>query len=244
MFIPLYDNNPLRHVLRPYVNYALLSFTIVAFFVTGGFNESAIDTAALGLGFVPSLAHAFPAASSQFVPVPVTYVSYAFLHADWLHLLGNMAFLWVFGDNVEDALGHIRYLLFYLVCAVVAAFVHSFIFPTSPAPLIGASGAVAGVVGAYLVLHPRVKLWILLLGRLPLRVSAMWALGGWIAFQAFNLVAASPEDSTAWWAHAGGLVTGAALIVVLRRPGVVLLDRRALPRPEVPDAASKRRGSA
>lgn len=228
MFIPLHDDNPLRHLPRPYVNYALIAVTVICFLATGGLGTG-IDTAAVGLGFIPSVANDVVFAP-QYVPSGATYVTYAFLHADWLHLLGNMAFLWVFGDNIEDALGHIRYLVFYVACAALAAAAHSFVHPDSSAPLIGASGAVAGVVGAYLVLHPRVKLWILLLGRIPLRLSAMWVLGGWIAFQFFNVFAATEADSTAWWAHIGGLAAGAVLIVVLRRPGVVLFDSD-LPRP-------------
>ena len=225
MFIPLHDDNPLEHLSRPYVNYALIAVTIVCFVITGGFSQSAVNSMAVGFGFIPSIANELGPFSPQYVPGPATYVTYAFLHADWLHLLGNMAFLWVFGDNVEDALGHAKYLVFYVVCAAAAAFAHALFNVGSVAPLIGASGAVAGVVGAYLVLHPRVKLWILLLGRIPLRLSAMWVLGGWIAFQVFNVFAAADGDEVAWWAHIGGLIAGAGLIVVLRRPGVPLLDQ-------------------
>jgi membrane associated rhomboid family serine protease len=230
MFIPLHDDNPLRRLSRPYVNFTLIGATVVCFLLTGGFDASAVDVAAVGFGFIPAVANGLEAVSPQYVPAPVTYVTYAFLHADGLHLLGNMAFLWVFGDNIEDALGHVRYLAFYFACAVAAAFAHSFFNWESPAPLIGASGAVAGVVGAYLVLHPRVKLWILFLGRLPLRLSAMWVLGGWAILQAFSVLVAAEEDATAWWAHLGGLAAGAGLIVVFRRPGVALLDRN-VPKP-------------
>lgn len=224
MFIPLRDANPLRHVRQPYVNYAIIGTTVVAFFLTGGFDQYAVQNAAMGFGFIPALANDNAAGSPQSVPEVATYLTYAFLHADWLHLAGNMLFLWVFGDNIEDALGHIRYVGFYVVCAAFAAFAHSLIAPASVAPLIGASGAVAGVIGAYLVLHPRVKLWILAFGRIPLRLSAMWVLGFWILLQVFNLAIAEPDDAVAWSAHIGGLVAGAALIVVLRRPGVPLFD--------------------
>lgn len=230
MFIPLHDDNPLEHLPRPYVNYALIGVTVVCFFLTGGFDATAINVAAVGFGFIPSVSNGLEAVSPQYVPGPATYVTYAFLHGDWLHLLGNMAFLWVFGDNIEDALGHVRYFVFYLVCAVAAAFAHALFNPASTAPLIGASGAVAGVVGAYLVLHPRVKLWILLLGRIPLRLSAVWVLGGWIVFQAFNILTAAEGDEIAWWAHIGGLIAGAGLIVIFRRPGVTLFDTN-LPKP-------------
>lgn len=229
MFIPLHDDNKLRYVTRPYINYAIMASTILAFFMTGGFDQYAVENAAIGLGFIPTVVNDFepmPAAYYQ-VPEDATYVTYAFLHADWLHLAGNMAFLWVFGDNIEDAMGHIRYVLFYLACAAGAAFVHGYVNYASPTPLIGASGAVAGVVGAYLMLHPRVKLWVLAFGRIPLRLSAAWVLGAWVLFQVYNILVANGDEAVAWWAHIGGLILGAFLIVVLRRPGVPLFGRHA-----------------
>jgi membrane associated rhomboid family serine protease len=228
MFIPLYDSNPLRYLTRPYCNYALIALTFVTFLMSGGFDRLAVESAAVGWGFIPSVVNDFEELPASYGAIPenATYLTYAFLHADILHLLGNMAFLWVFGDNVEDALGHIRYLLFYIACAAAAAFTHALINPVSPYPLIGASGAVAGIVGAYLVLHPRAKLWILAFGRIPLRLSARWVLGGWALFQVFNIIIAVPEEAIAWWAHLGGMVAGALLIIVLRRRGVALFDRR------------------
>ena len=111
------------------------------------------------------------------VPERLTLLSYMFFHGDILHLAGNMLFLWVFGDNVEDAMGHIKFLIFYLACGVIAGLVHAWVVPTSDAPLIGASGAVAGVIAAYLMLHPRVRVWVLALKAIPLRISAAFALG-------------------------------------------------------------------
>jgi membrane associated rhomboid family serine protease len=141
MFIPLYDSNPLRYLTRPYCNYGLIALTCLTFLMSGGFDRLAVESAAVGWGFIPSVVNDFEdlPASYGAIPENATYLTYAFLHADILHLLGNMAFLWVFGDNVEDALGHIRYLLFYVACAAAAAFTHSFINPVSPYPLIGAS---------------------------------------------------------------------------------------------------------
>jgi membrane associated rhomboid family serine protease len=135
-----------------------------------------------------------------------------------------MLFLWVFGDNVEDALGHGRYLLFYLICGVVAGLTHVFMLPTSKLPLIGASGAVAGVIGAYLVLHPRVRVWVLAFRFIPLKISAAWVLGVWVATQV-AMVLLKQSDQVAWWAHIGGVATGALLILFMRRPGVPLFDR-------------------
>ena len=123
------------------------------------------------------------------VPEDLTYLTYAFLHADIFHLGGNMLFLWVFGDNIEDALGHFRFLVFYLLCAIGGAAFHGFLDPASEMPLIGASGAIAGIVSAYLVLHPRVKIWILAFGRIPLRIPAWIALTLWIGFQVLMFAA-------------------------------------------------------
>jgi membrane associated rhomboid family serine protease len=136
MFIPLYDYNPLRHVARPYINYALIVLTTLSFFVTGGFDQYAVENAAVGYGFIPSVVNDLEDLPATYVRVPedATYLTYAFLHANWLHLGGNLLFLWVFGDNVEDALGHARYVLFYASCAIAAALVHSIVNPASTAP--------------------------------------------------------------------------------------------------------------
>jgi membrane associated rhomboid family serine protease len=229
MFIPLYDQNRLRYVKRPYVNYGLIAFTTLAFFMTGGLSPEAVDNAAIAYGFIPSVVNGYEDLPIEYVAVPetATYVTYAFLHAGFMHLLGNMAFLWVFGDNIEDALGHVRYLVFYLLCAAGSAAVFSFMDPDLNGPLIGASGAVAGVVGAYLVLHPRVRLWVLVLGRIPIGLSAMWLLSAWVLFQVFNVATAAEDDAIAWWAHVGGVVVGAALVVPFRRRGVKLFDWNA-----------------
>lgn len=227
MFLPLHDANPLIHVTRPYVNWTLIAVTIAVFVifqtpVAPGYSE--VFPASFGV--IPSVlfeTRALPP-DLQFIPADWTLVSYAFFHGGWMHLLGNMLFLWVFGDNIEDALGHIKYLFFYLLSAAGGGYAHAFLYPTSDAPLIGASGAVAGVVAAYLMLHPRVKVWVLALGRIPIRLSAMWVLGAWVLMQFYNVFAAT-ESEVAWIAHIGGLVSGAVLVLVLKRPGVALFDR-------------------
>ena len=137
------------------------------------------------------------------MPERFTLVTYMFLHGSWIHLLGNMLFLWVFGDNVEDAMGHLRFIMFYLMCGIFAAVVHSWIMPKSDLPLIGASGAVAGIISAYLILHPKVKVWVLALWRIPIKITAYWALGFWILAQFANLLF-DTEESVAWGAHIGG----------------------------------------
>ena len=226
MFIPLYDHNPLRSISRPYVNYALIATTVLAFFATGGIDPEAVQRAAVGLGFIPSVANGidYIEPGLEVVPEQVTYVSYAFLHVNLLHMAGNLLFLWVFGDNVEDALGHARYFLFYLLVAAAGAGAHNLHDPFSQVPLIGASGAVSGVVAAYLVLHPRVKIWILAFGRIPLRLTARTVIVAWALFQLLNLYLATAGEDVAWWAHVGGFAGGILLVLVLKRRNVAILD--------------------
>ena len=232
MFIPLHDDNPLANLTRPWVNYGLIAITVLAFFVTGGADTDEIREAAFSFGLVPSVVNDIRELPADYVVIPetATYFTYAFLHANFLHLAGNMLFLWVFGDNIEDAVGHLRYLAFYLLAAAGGGLAHSLLNSGSSLPLIGASGAIAGIVGAYLLLHPRVKLWVLLLGKIPFRLSAVYVLVAWAAFQVANLFISAPGDeNVAWWAHIGGFIAGGLLILVLRRPGVVLLDRDMAP---------------
>ncbi len=226
MFIPIHDANPLRHVQFHYATVGLIALNMAVFIVRAATGAATGDAGMLAFALVPlefsggGLAAAVPGG----VPEPATLLTYAFFHADVWHLLGNMVFLWVFGDNVEDALGHARFVAFYALCAIAAGIMHIAVDPRSPIPLVGASGAVAGIVAAYFMLHPRVRLWVLFLGKIPLRISALWALGAWVALQFWNALAAGP-GGVAWWAHIGGLIAGAVLIVVLRRPGVSLFDR-------------------
>jgi membrane associated rhomboid family serine protease len=162
--------------------------------------------------------------------IPVLSVLFSmFLHGGWLHLLGNMLFLWVFGNNIEDRLGRVRFLLFYLFCGYVAAYGFALANPDSTQPLIGASGAVAGVLGAYLVLYPRAKVWSLVpfLLFLPLRLPAWLVLGLWFVLQwAYSAgIAVSGAGSVAYVAHVFGFVVGALLALPLR-------GRKPPPRPE------------
>jgi membrane associated rhomboid family serine protease len=121
-------------------------------------------------------------------------------------------------------MGHMRFLVFYLLCGIFAGLTHALVSVPSDIPMIGASGAVAGVIAAYLMLHPHVRVWVLVLYRLPLRVSAGFALAVWILLQFVNIYT-DASSNTAWWAHIGGLIAGAVLVVFMRRPGVPLFDK-------------------
>ncbi len=229
MFFPVHDYNPLKSIPFQYVTVALIAINVVVFFMTiGAVDMSMVGSFAVVPGELTSegLGSANPADRFDGFPLPErwTLITYMFLHGDILHLVGNMAFLWVFGDNVEDALGHVRFLIFYLLCGVLAALTHTFVTNNPDVPLIGASGAVSGVVAAYLMLHPRVRMWVLVARVIPLRITAAWALGAWIAMQFVNALLPT-QTAVAFWAHVGGVIAGAILVLIMRRPGVKLFDQ-------------------
>lgn len=230
MFIPLHDANYLRHIRLQYVTLAIIVANCLVWFFFGStiiVGKQTIQAAIFSFGFIPAVANGYASLPDTFPHLPeyATYVTYAFMHADFMHLAGNMLFIWVFGDNVEDAMGHFRFIVFFLLCAAAGALAHSLFRPESTSPLIGASGAAAGVIAAYVLLHPNVKIWILALGRIPLRLSALWVIGAWILFQVANLVL-STGDPVSWDAHVGGIVAGAILLPLFKRREVPLFDRK------------------
>ena len=229
MFVPIHDANDLRHIRLQMVTLGLIAANVIIYLTTAmdGLDSEAVLETVYGLGYIPAVAngHLDLAPALAIVPDAATYITYAFLHGGLLHLAGNMAFLWVFGDNVEDAMGHVRFLLFYLVCAAAAAMAHGFLYPFSEVPLIGASGAASGVVAAYLLLHPRVRLWVLVFGRIPVPVPAYLALIAWIAYQ-FGMLVIDIGGEVSWAAHAGGIVAGLVLLPLMKRRDVPLFDRR------------------
>ena len=221
MFLPLHDDTVLKVIRFQYVTGMLLVANVAIFLFThyaaGGTREAALAT---GLGTIPALitANSTLDPALRMVADEVTLVSYMFIHGGWLHLASNMAFLWVFADNIEDAFGHVGFLLFYLVCGVMAGLAHIFMVPTSQAPLIGASGAVAGILAAYLVLFPKARVWVLLFMRLPMRIPAFWVLTGWFVLQVLALFATQTgkDVTVAFAAHVGGFLAGLSITLVLR----------------------------
>jgi membrane associated rhomboid family serine protease len=229
LFIPLRDDNSLKSIHFQYVTVGLIAVNILVFILeVSGLSHAAVASFAVTprelLGGTALLAPSSFSEDGYAIGEEATLLTYMFFHADVFHLVGNMLFLWVFGDNVEDAMGHLRFLVFYLACGVFAALFHAWMLPDSDLPLIGASGAVAGVIAAYLMLHPRVGVWVLAFKVIPLRITAGLALGVWIALQVV-MVAMPDMGPVAWWAHIGGLIAGAVLIFFMRRPGVPLFDR-------------------
>jgi len=233
VFVPIHDRNPLKSIQYQYVTVTLIILNVAIYVLLQVLPMSLANEGTAAFALIPAeFIQRNPLMDSEIIipagtfPVPerFTLVSYMFLHGNFIHLAGNMLFLWVFGDNVEDAMGHVRFLMFYTMCGIFAGVVHIWAMPHSTTPLIGASGAVSGIITAYLMLHPKVKTWVLAFWWIPLRISAAWALGFWAGLQVFNAIASS-GNNVAWWAHVGGLVSGALLILFMRRPGVRLFDK-------------------
>ena len=226
MFVPILDDAPVRRIRRPWITYGFVAAcTLIYVVFQSGWVLAERSGAVVSLGLIPSVlfGDAVLPAGYEVVPAWTTLITSLFLHGGFLHLAGNMLFLWVFGDNVEDDLGHLRYAVFLILCGVGAGIAHAVGADNPDAPLVGASGVVAGVVAAYVMLHPQVKVWVLLFYRVPLRLRAFWIIGAWGVFQAGNALIAG-ESQVAWWAHVGGFVTGAVLVAALKRPDVRLFD--------------------
>ena len=227
MFLPLHDRNAIRHIRFAYVNYALIGLTIACFLAQSALSPIGFEQAVIDWGMIPVVVRDLYPQPLPWLPDWAMLLTYTFLHADWLHLLTNMLFLWVFGDNIEDALGHLRYALFYLLCAALAALAHLAFNLDGNGPLIGASGAVAGVMGAYILLYPHARVFVLarIIIPIPLPVPAFWMLGFWVATQIFYVVVGA-DEGVAWWAHIGGFAAGMVLAAALKRRGVLLWGGR------------------
>ena len=220
MFIPLHDNTPLRVIRFQLVTVLIIAANVVIYLTTGAFtSDQVLMAVATGYGLVPGeLTGLAPVAAFDPIPEPFTLITYQFLHAGWMHLISNMLFLWVFADNIEDAFGHVAFAMLYLLCGIMGGLAHVVMAPGSLAPLVGASGAVSGVLGAYLMLYPKARVWILLFMRLPLRIGALWVLGGWFLLQLVSLLMTEAgEVGVAWWAHIGGFLSGLAITWAIRR---------------------------
>lgn len=238
MFVPIHDDNPLRTIGFPFVTVSIIVINVLVYLLeltpqgqVAAASFAIVPSELFQVGIFGGPANGIRDALA--VPESYTLLTYMFLHGDPFHLIGNMLFLWVFGDNIEDAMGHLKFLAFYLLCGVGgglahAALMHGWNPAAAHVPLIGASGAVAGVIAAYLMLHPYVRVWVLAFRIIPLRISAMFALGAWVLSQ-FVMALIPEAGPVAWWAHIGGILAGAILMPLMRRPGVVLFDRGLRP---------------
>ena len=228
--LPLYDDNPKTR--RPTITAGLIAACAIVFLWQLGLDANASEDATLSYGMVPAVLFGYAElpARLQAVPPAATLITSMFLHGGLLHLLGNMLYLWIFGKGVESALGPMRFLALYVLCGAAAALTQALTDPAAEVPMIGASGAIAGILGAYLVLQPRsnvvVLLWIIIFVRL-ITLPAVIVLGIWFALQLLSALSMQPgEAGVAFWAHVGGFLVGMALVLVLRPPGVSILQAR------------------
>ena len=221
MVVPLYDDNPFTQPVKPIVTWCLIVANLAVFFYEVGASQSGLDRLIDTYSLTPAaLSGDMPARG--WVPATATLVTYQFFHSDLMHLLGNMIFLWVFGDDIERALGRARYLVFYLLCGIIGGLVFVLNDWHSRIELIGASGAIAGVVIAYVMLRPCAKITVLL-GIIPLRISAYWVIGLFVVTQLWSLGAASKSE-VAYWCHFGGMLAGGVLFPLLKPAHVKLFE--------------------
>lgn len=231
MFIPLHHGQVLKRIPFQLVTAGLICFCVIVFFYQANLMPPQFITFIFQYGAIPSVVlgeHTVDPAINPFPPT-LTLLSSLFVHGGWWHLTTNMVFLYVFGAMVEDAMGHWQFLIFYLLCGVLATLLYVTGDNSSVQPLVGASGAVSGVIVAYLALHPRVKLWGLAFGAIPLKLPVWVFVGCWIALQFYNVFIGTDQKvegaNVAWLAHVGGLIAGAVLLPFFKRPEIKLFQR-------------------
>jgi membrane associated rhomboid family serine protease len=246
---PYHDENVTQRTA--YISYALIGVNVLVWLaIQGAGSTIPLARSVCELGLIPGeLTGRLPPGT----PFPMgeglvcltdpghqvgNVLSSMFLHGGWMHLLGNMWFLWIFGNNIEDSMGHARFVVFYLLCGVAAALAQVIVNPDSGIPMVGASGAISGVMGAYLILYPRVRVWTMVpIGFFltSIALPAWTMLLYWIAIQTFGgLIGILGEErgGVAFWAHVGGFVAGVVLIKLFARPGDVAAHRSHRWRPE------------
>jgi membrane associated rhomboid family serine protease len=213
--IPLYDDNP--RVRLPVVTILLIAVNVVVFIYELSLGPAQQTTFMRLYGLVPSHVGAALQSGAGMGPALQTLFTSMFIHSGWMHIIGNMWFLWIFGDNTEDVLGHFGYLIFYLACGLAGGVAHVFANQGSDLPVVGASGAIAGVMGAYIILFPRARiltLIILVVFFFTVRLPAVVVIGIWFLIQFFSGVGSLgviDAGGVAFWAHVGGFILGAVV---------------------------------
>ena len=235
--IPLNDENPTE--LTPWMTVLLIATNLFLwFYVQGaGADFQQLEASVVVLGAQPC---EITGACRTTGPGWSALFTSMFMHGGWAHILGNMLFLWVFGNNIEDSMGHLRFLAFYLVCGLAAAFAHIFFSPTSHVPMVGASGAISGIMGAYILLYPGARVRTYFPPFFLFRIRAVFFLLLWFVLQLYDglMVPGMPEEGgVAVWAHIGGFVAGLLLIKVFDRPRLVEAKRHGVHLP--PDEVAR-----
>lgn len=226
---PLHDDNPTRSF--PFITIGLIVACVLIFLwqlSLGSQSQKAI----YAYGAIPAVLFGFKTLPPEVAIVPAwtTAITSMFLHGGWMHLIGNMLYLWIFGNNIEDVMGRFRFIIFYILCGLAALMANALPDPNSTIPMIGASGAISGVLGAYLLLFPHARVLV----AIPLgifihttRLAAVWVLGFWFVLQIINsIINAGQQGGVAWGAHIGGFVAGIVLIPFFKRRGVKLFTPR------------------
>ncbi len=225
---PIADDNPRQDT--PVVTCSLIGICVLVFFWQFSLGANGAQVAVLEFGFIPARLFGTATLDPALAEAPAwaTVFTSMFMHGGWMHLGFNMLFLRIFGDNIEDSMGHVRHLGFYLLCGIAAALAQAAVNPDSTIPMVGASGAISGVLGAYLLLHPHATVrTVIFLGVFVtmMHLPAMIVLGLWFLLQLVSaFFATSAEPGVAFWAHAGGFVAGMALVPLFKKPNVKLFQ--------------------
>lgn len=219
--IPLHDDNPTH--INPLVTFVFIGVCVLVFLWQFSHSYEGQVMIVNQLGVIPAvlLGSEKFAEAQTWVPSSVTVLTSMFLHGGWMHLIGNMLYLWVFGNNVEDAMGHGKFVIFYLLCGVAAVFAQAVPDPNSVVPMVGASGAISGVLGAYVLLYPRASVLVgipIFIYLHTLRLPAIGVLGAWFGLQLLSSAVAQGEGGVAFGAHIGGFLAGMALIPFFKNP--------------------------
>jgi membrane associated rhomboid family serine protease len=228
--IPIYDDNPALG--KPLLVITIIALCIIIWFWQSGLGYQGNNTVIINFGLTPKVFLAEPLLSF------FTLFTSMFMHGGFMHLAGNMLYLWIFGDNIEGALGHFRFILFYFLCGIAAAFTQILSAPDSAIPMIGASGAVSGVLGAYLIFYPRARIrTFVFLGIFItfLRLPAVLLLGFWILGQVISAFISNPgSPGVAWFAHLGGFFMGMLLAPLLKKPNISIFQKSRIKVKEKP----------
>ena len=226
--IPIKDINPTERFA--FITLFIIVLNVAVFFYELMIGPKAGELFVDSFALVPKRLFSGVPGTSGTVPAGATLITSMFLHGGFLHIGGNMLYLWIFGNNVEDSMGHIRFIVFYLCCGVIASYIHALANAASTVPMIGASGAISGILGAYLLLYPRARVLTLMMIGLYIRtveVPAMFVLGFWFLLQFLSaLLSADTGGGVAWYAHVGGFVAGMLLIGMFKRHGVPWRSRK------------------
>ena len=228
--IPLKDDNPTE--ITPFVTVATIVACVLVFLYEISLPPGSNEAFVYMYGAIPAIVFGHAQLPQELMSLPAygTLFSSMFLHGGWMHLIGNMLYLWIFGNNIEDVMGHVKFIVFYGICGVVAALSHAIIDPQSTIPMVGASGAISGVLGAYLLLFPRARVLVFIpIGFFSqmIHVPAALVLGLWFLMQLFSggMSLGHEGGGVAFFAHIGGFIAGMALIGIFKHPHIPFFNK-------------------